>query len=126
MSTILYANDSNVNSIIRDIRVRIVPKHNLRMISVLAYCNNSGHTMNNILESLRCSVLSKETILRWEVNYVRHYLVNDYDRIVNDVIDDDNAYIAYKKAVLMHIGEAYPWLAGECSRQAVSIANKAA
>lgn len=109
--------NKNVNIIdINDVKVRIVPKQNLRLMAVYSYCNNNG-SMNDIIKSLSNNLIEPSTIHRWEVNYIRHYLVNDYDDIVSNFDCKSSSYVAFKKAVLFKIASYYPYLHDECMRQ---------
>ncbi len=56
---------------------------------------------------------------RIAVNYLRHRLT-DYETDIgklHGLVGRDEAYIIIRKKVLEAIGNAYPWLSGECRRQ---------
>ena len=57
---------------------------------------------------------------RWAVNYVRHCLTDYDDELFEQSgrVGVSEAYLRYRKGVFVAISEAYPYLAGECSRQA--------
>lgn len=63
--------------------------------------------------------LSDETLARWMINYIRHNLTN-YDKILDNIkgkFGVEEAYIKYKKILMLKIKEVYPELFIETKEQ---------
>lgn len=63
--------------------------------------------------------LSDETLARWMINYIRHNLTN-YDEILDNIkgkFGVEEAYIKYKKILMLKIKEVYPELFIETKEQ---------
>lgn len=63
--------------------------------------------------------LSDETLSRWMINYIRHNLTN-YDEILDNIkgkFGVEEAYIKYKKILMLKIKEVYPELFIETKEQ---------
>lgn len=111
-----------VEKAIKEIRIKVLEEDELRKVTIKE--KQKWYDYQMMMREGCCDILSakyadEETMRRWMVNYIRHNLT-EYDVELfrmSGKVGCREEYRRYKKAIMIKISKAYPYLKDECERQ---------